>query len=242
MIINFLENLNQKTIPNNDYHILFGEGDTPAKIERFTSTFNVFTCFPDYEPNGRKFLKKTLKKLPETHIIVLINWEVDEQAEAFEQLFKNKVSYCMKNQHGYSPSYNIIKNILKTNGIYDPNFFGQGSSILTQPHLKKILLHPNSTIPIKFKITFKNINTLYETTLLLLKDFIEIYSSYDNYINIRLNQLQVNERNLCNLLSLYVSCHYSIKIIVNYSLKPTFFIKNGEIKFYLLNEEFSHQI
>ena len=58
MIINFLESLNQKTIPNNDYHILFGEGDTPTKIERFTSTFNVFTCFPDYEPNGRKFLEK----------------------------------------------------------------------------------------------------------------------------------------------------------------------------------------
>lgn len=240
MIINFLESLNQKTIPNNDYHILFGEGDTPTKIERFTSTFNVFTCFPDYEPNGRKFLEKTLENLPETHIIVLINWEVDEQAKAFEQLFKNKVIYCMKNQHGYSPSYDIIKNILKINGIYDPNFFGQGSSILTQLHFKKILLHPNSMIPIKFKISFKNINTLYETTLLLLKDFIEIYSSYDNYINIRLNQLQVNERNLCNLLSLYISCHYSIKIIVNYGLKPTFFIKNSEIKFYLLNEEFSH--
>lgn len=240
MIIDFLESLKHKPLPNKDYNILFGEGDTPAKIENFISTFNVFTCFPEYEPNGRKFLKRTLKNLPETHIIVLINWEILEQAKAFEELFKNKVIYCMKNKHGYSPSYDIIKNILKINGVYNPNFFGQGSSILTQPHFKKILLHPNSMIPTKFKISFKNINTLYETTLLLVKDFIDIYSSYQNYMNIRLNQLQVNERNLCNLLSLYISCHYSIKIIVNYGLKPTFSIQNGEIKFYLLNEEFSH--
>ena len=146
----------------------------------------------------------------------------------------------MKNQHGYPPSYDIIKNILKINGIYDPNFFSQGKSLLTQYHFNKILLNPNSTNPTSFENRFKNIETLYQTTLLLIKDFIEIYSSYDNYINIRLNQLQVNERNLCNLLSLYISCHYSIKIIVNYGLKPTFFIKNGEIKFYLLNENFSY--
>lgn len=237
MIIDLLSNTNVVPPPRNDYKILFGEGDTNAKIEKFTSEFNVFTCYPEWHPDGREYLKRTLNHLPNTHIIVLVNFNIKEQVQLFENIFENKVVFCKRNRHGHAPPYNVIKKILIPNGIHDPNYFLQDSVFLTQARFKELLLNPQTLMfPTKFLISFKNIDLLYTSLLLLIEDFLDIYPSYRNYIHVRLNQLQRNDKNLCNLLSLFVSCYYTIKIIVNYGLIPSFFIKNGVLSLLLINQ------
>lgn len=237
MIIDLLRNTNVVPPPKNDYKILFGEGDTNAKIEKFTSEFNVFTCYPEWHPRGREYLKRTLNHLPNTHIIVLVNFDIKEQTQLFENIFENKVATCKRNRHGHAPSYNVIKKILIPNGIHDPNYFLQDSVFLTRASFDQMLLNPRILmLPTRFSISFKNIDTPYTSLLLLIQDFIEIYPSYRNYIHIRLNQLQRNDKNLCILLSLFVSCHYTIKIIVNYGLIPSFSIKNGVLSLLYINK------
>lgn len=237
MIIDLLSNTNVVPPPKNDYKILFGEGDTNAKIEKFTSEFNVFTCYPEWHPQGREYLKRTLHHLPNTHIVVLVNFDIKEQVQLFENIFENKVAFCKRNRHGHAPPYNVIKKILIPNGIHDPNFFLQESVFLTRESFDKMLLNPQTLmLPTRFSISFKNINSLYTSLLLLIQDFLDIYECYKNYLHIRLNQLQRNERNLCNLLSLFVSFYYTIKIIVNYGLIPSFSIKNGVLSLLFINQ------